>query len=44
MKFELTEQEAQTILNALVKEPFIEVADVIAKIQLQASDQMQSHD
>lgn len=36
----LTQQEAQTVLNALVKEPYAEVVEVINKIQLQASEQM----
>lgn len=36
----LTEQEAQKVLNALIKEPYVEVVDVINNIQLQASDQM----
>lgn len=41
MKFEFTEQEAQKILSALIKEPYIEVADVINKMQAQAAEQMQ---
>lgn len=39
-KFELTEQEAQIILNALVKEPYIQVVEVVNKIQEQASKQI----
>lgn len=41
---ELTEGEAQIILNALVKEPYINVVDLINKIQNQASEQMQEKD
>jgi hypothetical protein len=41
MKFEFTEQEAQKILNTLIKEPYIEVVDIINNIQKQASEQMQ---
>lgn len=41
MKFEFTEQEAQIILNALVKEPYVAVVDVINNMQAQAADQMQ---
>lgn len=41
LKLEITQQEAQIILNALIKQPYIEVAEVIAHIQQQASDQMQ---
>lgn len=41
MKFniQLTEDEAQKVLNILVKEPYVEVVDVINKIQKQASEQ-----
>lgn len=39
--FKLTEQEAQKVLNALVQEPYIEVVDVINKIQQQAVEQRQ---
>lgn len=42
--FKLTEQESQTVLNALVKEPYLTVADVINKIQLQASEQMKKEE
>ena len=38
----LSEQEAQQVLNALIKEPYFEVVDVINKIQQQASEQMES--
>jgi hypothetical protein len=37
--FKLTEQEAQTVLNALVKEPYGLVVDVVNKIQQQAIEQ-----
>lgn len=40
LTFKLTEQEAQKVLNALAKESYIEVVDVVNKIQLQASEQM----
>lgn len=39
--FKLDEKDGQIILNALVKEPYGLVADVIAKIQDQASKQKQ---
>lgn len=35
----LSEQEAQQVLEALVKEPYIEVVDVINNIQSQAIEQ-----
>lgn len=38
--FKLNEQEAQIVLNALTKQPYIEVVEVINKIQHQASEQM----
>jgi hypothetical protein len=37
--FVLTEQEANIILNALAQRPYIEVADLIAKIHQQAQEQ-----
>ncbi|WP_214771276.1 hypothetical protein [Exiguobacterium sp. s133] len=37
--FELSEQQAQKVLNALVKEPYGEVAEVIDAIQCQAVEQ-----
>ena len=37
----LTREEAQHILNLLVKQPYVEVVDVIDKIQAQAHEQMQ---
>lgn len=40
LTLKLTEQEAQIVLNALVKEPYLSVVDVINKIQLQANEQM----
>lgn len=36
----LTQEEAQIVLNALVKEPYLNVVDVINKIQQQASEQV----
>lgn len=41
LKFEFTEQEAQIILNALVKEPYGQVVEVINSLQKQAAEQMQ---
>lgn len=38
---ELTEDEAQMILNALVKEPYLQVYELIEKIQKQSSEQME---
>lgn len=40
-KFSLNEQEAQKILDILVKEPYREVFQLIGKIQGQAHDQKQ---
>jgi hypothetical protein len=37
----LSEQEAQKVLDALVKEPYAEVVDVINNIQQQAVEQRQ---
>lgn len=37
--FKLNEQEAQIILNALIKEPYGVVVDIISNIQLQAIEQ-----
>lgn len=39
--FKLSEQDAQTVLNALTKEPYIVVVDVVNKLQQQANEQMQ---
>lgn len=41
LNLNLTEKEAQTVLNALAKEPFIQVVDVISKIQAQAKEQLE---
>lgn len=38
--FELTEQQAQKVLNALVKEPYGEVVEVIGIVQRQATEQL----
>ena len=35
-----TEQEIGYVLNALAKQPYIEVADLIANIQKQAAENM----
>ncbi|MEC0275467.1 hypothetical protein [Peribacillus frigoritolerans] len=40
LTFKLSKQEAQTVLNSLSKEPYIEVVSVINNIQLQANEQM----
>lgn len=40
--FKLNEQDAQKVLNALVKEPYGDVVDVINKIQQQAVEQRQA--
>ncbi|MFE8697987.1 hypothetical protein ACFYKT_16720 [Cytobacillus sp. FJAT-53684] len=42
--FKLTEAEAQKVLDALIKEPYITVVDVVNKIQEQASEQRQKND
>ena len=42
LTFTLTEAEAQIILDALVQQPYIVVAPVVAKVQQQAAEQMQS--
>jgi len=39
--FKLTEQESQIMLNALTKEPYGLVVNVINKIQQQATEQRQ---
>lgn len=44
LNFKFTQQEAQLILNALTKESYITVVDVINKLQAQASEQMQQKD
>lgn len=41
LNLKLTEEEAQKVLDALIKQPYVEVVDVINKIQEQASEQMQ---
>jgi len=38
--FKMTEQEAQAILNALIKEPYGLVFEVVNKFQQQATEQM----
>lgn len=40
--FTLTEEEAQKVLNALIKEPYGLVVDVVEKIQKQAIEQRES--
>lgn len=39
--FKFNKQDAQKILDALSKEPYRNVVDVIDKLQQQASEQMQ---
>ena len=41
MKFEFSEQEATVILNALGQMPYIEVFQLIAKLQEQAKKQLE---
>ena len=38
---ELTKEEAQIVLNALVKEPYLQVYELIDNIQNQSSEQME---
>lgn len=38
-EFKLTEQEINYILNVIVKQPYIEVSELIAKIHKQANEQ-----
>lgn len=40
LTFKLNEQEAQLVLNSLVKEPYVTVVEVVNKIQVQANEQM----
>lgn len=42
LTFTLTTDEAQTVLDALVQQPYSVVAAVVAKIQEQAAEQMQA--
>ena len=44
LTFNLTEQEAQIVLNAIAKEPLGQVIELFNKIQEQASEQMQRED
>lgn len=43
-KFTLNEYEAQQVLDALIKQPYGEVVDVISKIQEQAVGQRQKQE
>ena len=38
---ELTKEEAQIVLNALVKEPYLQVYELIDNIQNQSSEQLE---
>lgn len=40
--FKFSEQHAQIIMNALVKEPFQQVAEVITSVQSQVQSQLQA--
>ena len=42
--FTLTEREANVMLNALAQRPYVEVADLIAKIHEQAAKQTEAAD
>lgn len=44
LKFELSEEEAQLVLNALAKEPYGLVVEVINNIQSQAAEQMKQEE
>ena len=44
LQLNLTEEQAQKVLNALVKEPYIDVVDTINAIQQQASEQIDKPD
>lgn len=44
INLELTQDEAQIILNALIKEPYNVVFELINNIQEQASEQMKKED
>ncbi len=41
LKFTLSKDAAQIVLNALAKEPYVQVVDVINNIQQQAAAQLQ---
>lgn len=40
LTFKLTKEEAQQVLDVLVKEPYVTVFNVVNKIQAQANEQM----
>jgi hypothetical protein len=40
LKFTFSQSEAQLILNALLVQPYGEVAEVVGKLQSQAAEQM----
>jgi len=40
---ELSKEEAQIILNALVKEPYLQVYELIVNIQNQSSEQLETN-
>lgn len=44
LKFEMTEQEANLMINALAKEPYYQVTGLIAKLQAQATQQFKKDD
>ena len=41
INLELTKEEAQIVLNALVKEPYLQVYELIDNIQNQSSEQLE---
>lgn len=38
----LSQEQAQRVLNALVKEPYVEVVEVVDTIQRQAAEQIET--
>lgn len=42
-EFKLTEQEAQIVLDSLVKQPYVYVVQIINNIQQQAGEQMKKN-
>ncbi|QIW88703.1 hypothetical protein P59_106 [Bacillus phage P59] len=44
LNFKLTQDEAQKILDVLVKEPYIDVFNLIDKMKVQADEQVRAAD
>lgn len=44
LTLKLTQDEAQIVLNAIAKEPYADVVNVINKIQKQAGEQIQKEE